>query len=110
MLRASKAYSANELSYIPHAPQLRKSCLLLLLAEPDKDSTEEAMVIVSLGEDVRTVRSKLGMAATDYQNAWRSLNVSRTKIERLQGQPYYRPRLKRSAYESMVTYLSKRLG
>jgi len=35
------------------------------------------MVEVNLGEDVRSVRSKLGMADSDYHAAWRTVNVSR---------------------------------
>lgn len=34
------------------------------------------MVEVQLGEDVRSVRRKIGMEPYDYPSLWRSLNVS----------------------------------
>ena len=33
------------------------------------------MAVVNLGDDVRTVRNKLGMEDADYHIVWRSLNV-----------------------------------
>ena len=33
------------------------------------------MVAVQLGEDVRSVRWKIGMEANDYWSLWRSINV-----------------------------------
>ena len=36
------------------------------------------MVVIQLGEDVRSVRQKIGMDANDYLFLWRSMNVSPT--------------------------------
>ena len=36
------------------------------------------MVEIQLGEDVRSVRRKIGMEANDYLSQWRSINVSLT--------------------------------
>ena len=33
------------------------------------------MVLVNLGDDVRTVRSKIGLGENDYTSSWRLLNV-----------------------------------
>jgi len=33
------------------------------------------MSVVRLGDDVASIRSKVGMGEDDYRNAWRSLNV-----------------------------------
>lgn len=33
------------------------------------------MIVVRLGDDVATVRTKIGMGEDDFRNAWRSLNV-----------------------------------
>lgn len=38
------------------------------------------MNVVSLGDDVRTVRSTIGMEASDFHMAWRSLNVNSVLI------------------------------
>lgn len=35
---------------------------------------------ITLGESVHSVRSKLGMADTDYASAWKTVNVSRSMI------------------------------
>ena len=34
------------------------------------------MEVIQLGEDVRSVRRKIGMEANDYLSLWRSINVS----------------------------------
>ncbi|KAL2048939.1 hypothetical protein ABVK25_010792 [Lepraria finkii] len=36
--------------------------------------------MVSLGEDVRSVRSKIGMADTEYHSAWKRLNTKAQEI------------------------------
>ena len=33
------------------------------------------MVVIQLGEDVRSVRQKIGMDANDYLFLWRSINL-----------------------------------
>ncbi len=35
---------------------------------------------ITLGEDVRSVRSKLGIEDISYSTAWRTLNVSSTTL------------------------------
>ena len=38
------------------------------------------MTEIQLGEDVRSVRRKIGMEANDYLSLWRSINVSGRKL------------------------------
>ena len=38
------------------------------------------MVVVVLGENVRSVREKIGMEANEYLSLWRHMNVSEVMI------------------------------
>lgn len=44
--------------------------------EGDSSVCIQVMVVVQLGEDVRSVRWKIGMEANEYLSPWRLINVS----------------------------------
>ena len=58
-----------------HFPRISFESVVSTKAPVTENHPCNKMVVVSLGDDVRTVRSKIGLGENDYTSSWRLLNV-----------------------------------